>query len=225
MPNSYEPNDVLAPLGGYLNFALGRGQVFYYTNNQDSLIVSFIDVPEWHYGTDTAGSHTFQLILYKGDSSITFQYGPQRGEFDYGSNIVPTTNAIGIENATGTIGLQYLLNNTPPENMYEDSLAILFYPPDTTYFQITDIMVVEAATEGSHGFIIAVRDTFTPYVIVRNCGNEDAGSYTAYLKIKKLPGAYVYSDSALGSPLAPAEEETLYFSPWIPQGAYTCELR
>jgi len=55
MPNSYEPNDVLAPLGGDLNFALGRGQVFYYTNNQDSLIVSFIDVPEWHYGTDTAG--------------------------------------------------------------------------------------------------------------------------------------------------------------------------
>ena len=104
MPNSYEPNDVLAPLGGYLNFALGRGQVFYYTNNQDSLIVSFIDVPEWHYGTDTAGSHTFQLILYKGDSSITFQYGPQRGEFDYGSNRETTTKALGIYYQTDNFG-------------------------------------------------------------------------------------------------------------------------
>lgn len=216
IPNPILPNDVVAPLGGDLNFALGRGRVYYYTNNRDSLVVSFIDVPEWHYGSDTAGSHTFQLILYKGDSSITFQYGPQRGFFQYGyPGIVPACG-IGIENATGQIGLQYLLNNNPTQNLYEDSLAILFYPPDTTELQIRDIGVLESANEGNMGFFLMVGDTFRPYMIVENTGNQDVGCYSVCFRIKRLPGTYVYVDSVVGGPLAVGARDTLLFSPWVP---------
>ncbi len=225
IPNPAQPNDVVAPLGGDLNFALGRGQVYYYTNNTDSLIVSFIDVPEWHYGSDTSGSHTFQLILYKGDSTITFQYGPQRGTFNYGYPGATPSCGIGIENVSGQIGLQYLYNNNPSQNMYEDSLAVLFYPPDTTTFQVTDISVFESGNKDNLGFFVAVGDTYNPYMIVKNSGNQDVANYTAYFKIKKIPGTYVYVDSTTGGPLAPGAMDTLFFSPWVPQEPLTCEVK
>ncbi len=223
IPNPALPNDLLLPLGGDLNFAFGRGEVYYYTNNVDSLIISFIDVPEWHYPGDTFGSHTFQVILYKGDSSITFQYGPQRGNFNYYTGATRAC-AIGIENVSGQVGLQYLYNNYPSENLYHDSLAILFYPPDTTFYQALDIGLVESGNELNRGFFLLVGEEYTPYMLVKNTGNTDIESYTAIFNIKKAIGTYVYSDTITGGPLVPGEIDTVYFTSWAPDTAITYDI-
>jgi hypothetical protein len=216
IPRPQLPNDVLAPLGGDLNFGEGRGECYYYTNFVDSLVVSYIDVPEWHYGTDTLGSHTFQIILNKADSTITFQYGPQDGTFDYGNPGTPVSVGIGIENVTGDIGLQYLLDNSPPDNMYEDSLAILFVPPESTTYEVTDISMLEAGSEGNLGFFLVPYNDYEPWARVKNTGNQEIAEYSAYFQIREFLGGTLYSDTMTGGPLQPSEEDTISFEGWTP---------
>lgn len=224
MPQPTLPNDIVAPLGGDLNPGLGRGEVYYWSNGVDTLIVSYIDMPEWHYGTDTLGSHTFQLILVKEDSSIIFQYGPQIGTFNYGHPQAPPSNAIGIENVTGEIGLQYLRDNLPAYNMYHDSLAIRFYPPDSTSYQVTDLTMLDACSEGNFGFFLLPQTPFVPWARVKNTGNQDVPSYTVNLRIRSETGAIVYSETQSGGPIPPQQIDQIDFPTWTAvDGAYTIE--
>jgi hypothetical protein len=216
IPQSAPPNDLVLPLAGDLDFGHGRGEVYYYSNGVDSLVVSFLDVPEWNNNTDTTGSHTFQLILYAVDSTITFHYGPQRGTFDYGHPQAPPSNGIGIENISGEVGLQYLLDNLPTENMYEDSLAILFVPPESTTFEVTDMAMVEAGSEGNLGFFLCPNNPYEPFAHVKNTGNQEVTDYSAYCQIMRFNGPTVYLDTLTGGPIQPSEEDTLTFDTWIP---------
>ena len=215
IPRSQLPNDLLVPLGGDLNFDQGRGECYYYSNGEDSLVVSFIDVPEWHYGTDTLGSHTFQIVLNAADSTATFQYGPQDGNFSYGGSVA-TSVGIGIETVTGEIGLQYLLDNSPPENMYEDSLAILFVPPESTTYEVVDISMIEAGSEGNRGFFLVPSHPYAPWAHVKNTGNQGITEYSVTCQIREFLGGVVYSDTIVGGSLEPAEEDTVTFGEWTP---------
>jgi hypothetical protein len=92
-----------------LNFNSG-GSAYYYSNNVDSCVISYIDVP--HYLAD--GAFTFQIILLR-SGKIIYQYARAEG---------PDINqeTIGIENAAGDDGLQVCYNSA-----YVDSgLAIKF---------------------------------------------------------------------------------------------------
>ena len=94
IPYESDPNNVLAPFWTDLNPGLG-GDVYYYTNNTDTAVVSWVDV----YDGWGEGMFTFQILLVAPDS-ICFQYesmGP-------GGRIDRAT--IGIENGDGTVGLQ-----------------------------------------------------------------------------------------------------------------------
>jgi hypothetical protein len=225
IPRTQLPNDLVVPLGGDLNFAMGRGECYYYTNGVDSLVVSFIDVPEWHNGTDTLGSHTFQLILNGTDSTITFQYGPQIGTFDYGHPQAPPSNGIGIENVTGDIGLQYLLDNAPAENMYEDSMAILFIPPESTTYEVTDISMIEAGSQANLGFFLVPQNEYEPWARVKNTGNQEIADYTVTCEIHEFLMGAIYTDSLTGGPLQPTEEDTVYFGGWTPEDAGWYDFR
>lgn len=216
IPNPALPNDLLVALGGDLNFNLGRGKVYYWSNGQDTLIVSFIDVPEWHFGTDTAGSHTFQLILDKNDSTITFQYGPQRGKFNYGHPQAPPAFGIGIENATGQIGLQYVRDDTLSSNMFHESLAIKFVPPETTNYQVTDMTMYEISPE-NQGFFLIVNEGYIPYAVVKNSGNQVVNSYNVFCRIRNVrTGQVLYNDTVFMGIINPGELDTVYFEQWIP---------
>jgi len=75
-------DNLLAPLMGDLNFtgAGNPGQVKYWTNNADTCIISFINVPFWSVSAPGwTGSNSFQVILCGTDSSITYQYGSLGG--------------------------------------------------------------------------------------------------------------------------------------------------
>ncbi|HIC95726.1 TPA: DUF11 domain-containing protein, partial [Candidatus Bipolaricaulota bacterium] len=111
LPSGAEPFNLIAPFWDDLTFLLG-GEAYYWTNNQDTLVVSYINVPR--FGDE--GPYTFQVIL-RADGSIIFQYQTM-GE--------PTDSAtIGIQNADGTQGLTIAHDQA----YVHDELAVLISPP------------------------------------------------------------------------------------------------
>ncbi|MFQ5869362.1 MAG: C1 family peptidase [Candidatus Zixiibacteriota bacterium] len=98
IPATYAPNDLLAPFWTDLDPGAG-GDVYYYTNNADSAIISWEEV----YDSWEEGRFTFQIVLVAPDT-IVYQYesmGP-------GGRIDRAT--IGMENGSGTVGLQVSRN-------------------------------------------------------------------------------------------------------------------
>ena len=94
IPYAGQPNNLLAAFWTDLNPALG-GNVYFYTDNADTAIISWVDV----YDSWGEGIFTFQIQLIAPDM-VNFQYasmGPE-GRIDRAT--------IGIENGDGTIGLQ-----------------------------------------------------------------------------------------------------------------------
>jgi len=98
IPHTSAPNDLLAPFWVDLNPGAG-GDVYYYTNSVDSAIISWEEV----YDKSEEGIFTFQIVLVAPDT-IVYQYesmGPE-GYVDRAT--------IGMENSTGTVGLQVSRN-------------------------------------------------------------------------------------------------------------------
>jgi len=98
IPATYAPNDLLAPFWTDLDPGAG-GDVYYYTNNADSAIISWEEV----YDSWEEGIFTFQIVLVAPDT-IVYQYesmGPE-GRIDRAT--------IGMENGTGTVGLEVSRN-------------------------------------------------------------------------------------------------------------------
>jgi hypothetical protein len=114
IPSAGEPNNLLAIFWDDLNPVAG-GQVYYYSDpNTNQLIVSYDGVP--HY-SGSGSSLYFQVVLDGNDSSIVYHYGSMN---DAGHDSSSAT--VGIENATGTIGTQYLFNQAG----IVDSMAVYF---------------------------------------------------------------------------------------------------
>ncbi len=111
IPNDIEPNNLVAPFWDNLNPENG-GEVYFYTNNTDSAIVEWQDVPRYF----NSGSFTFEVIL-TADGNITYQYNSLDG--------VLNSCTIGIENGGGTVGLQIAYN----QNYVAENLAVKIEHP------------------------------------------------------------------------------------------------
>jgi subtilisin family serine protease len=111
IPNSADPNDLVAPFWDDLNPSQG-GSVYFYSNGADSFIVMWYQVP--HFYND--GSYTFEVIL-TASGDIQYQYQALQGDL--------ASNTIGIENSDGTIGLQVAYN----QGYAVDGLAVLITIP------------------------------------------------------------------------------------------------
>jgi hypothetical protein len=112
IPDVDQPNNLLAVYWDDLNFETG-GAAYYYTNNVDTCVIAYEDVP--HYYSE--GTFTFEIILL-GSGNIVYQYQEASG-----SDINQET--IGIENASGTVGLQVAYNSV----YVHDLLAVKIYSP------------------------------------------------------------------------------------------------
>ena len=168
IPSLSQPNKLLAAFFDDLNLEHG-GEIYYYTNNTDSAIVTWNNVPD----SSQTGTYTFQIILVAPDK-VVFQYdsmGP--GRLD--------ECTIGIENRYGTIGTQvaynepyihdemaieFILGDPPPEmNWIIPSLQSDIIPP----YDSRDIDITFDATtlpEGNYEALISIMNTsmFTPIV-------------------------------------------------------------
>jgi hypothetical protein len=116
IPNTGLPNDLIAPYWDDMNLSLsGYGSVWYlYDVANDRFIV------EWdscaHYST--MGVYSFELILH-GNGDVEYQYK----ELTPGTDLSAT---VGIENATGTDGIQCTYNGSGPINPVP-GMGILIY--------------------------------------------------------------------------------------------------
>ncbi len=201
LPSTVKPNDLVVFMGGDLDFTEG-GEAWFYTNNQDTAIVLFKNVPEWN---DPSSSHTAEVILYKdanGNGHILVQYGGQVGGFDNGGGQV--ASLAGIENITGQVGLQYYRNTEP-----DSGLAVLYIRPDTTSYEFTNVALEKVwYGHGIHLHVNTQHPAPQPTVTIKNIGTVTiSGPYTVIFTIKNVQGAPVWADTQeVTQELAPGEE-------------------
>lgn len=220
VPSTFRPNNQLAPLLSDLDCSAG-GSVWYWSNDADSFIVEYDSIAFW----STGGNNTFQIILTKEDSSVTFQYMEQSGAPFNGW--APENNQTGIENVSGAIGLNYLSGTIPPGNMYHTDLAVRFFPPESTSLEIHDAGVRNAMNDRSGG-LFAVKDRpLSFWAVVKNYGNQSEAAYKAYFKVLRQNNSVVFSDSMTTMATAPGETESLALaSTWRPttNGTYIIKV-
>ncbi|MEM6272405.1 MAG: T9SS type A sorting domain-containing protein [Bacteroidota bacterium] len=180
MPSTQSPgtNNTLAPLLADMNFLStypslpNPGECWYWTNNQDSFVVSYINLPFWKDDSsgaappDWLGENTFQVILAGQDSSITFQYLDMDTASFIDRSQCASEVVIGIENSQGQIGLEPLLETVP-----RDSFAIKFFYPAEDTFEVRDGAAAWSMNPGGKGRFYFINDTLDVTGAVTNSGN------------------------------------------------------
>ncbi len=199
IPSPQQPNDLLAVLAGDLDFSRGNPECYYWTNNSDSFVVEWKNVGEFGY---IDSLHTFEMVLNATDSSITYYYGEQHGDF-YDSN-GENKDVIGIEAITGTVGLQYMRDNSPSGRFPIYGRALRFHPEPDTAFSIDDIGVLTIFNDQNGAKLFAKDFTTTIKGQVKNFGTEDESGFNVYCDIRDPDNNLVYRDTVMVDDVLPA---------------------
>lgn len=204
IPLAAEPNDFIAVyIADWYPGYSGQGQVYYWSNNADSCIVSFINIPAW----STIGSHTFQVIMTDTDSSITFQYGNQSGQVSNNDIL------IGIECNTGQVGLEH----SHDQYISQNNFVVRFEYPDVVTYEVHDMAAHATANPTSEGFFLLSGTEFTPWAVAKNTGNQVETTYNARYGIQQEGGGGVYNQVVAMGPVNPGEEQEITYTPtWTP---------
>ena len=147
IPTADAPNDLLAIFWDDLH-PQSTGHAYYYSNGVDTLIIAYHNFQHYPTGSD----YTFEAII-TADGNILYQYQSMTGTLD--------SHTIGIENSTGTVGLEYVYNTARDES----GTAILFSltPPD----------------HGEKDILVIVADE-SPAFLSEIVGYDDIGTATYY---------------------------------------------
>ncbi|MFC2101163.1 PKD domain-containing protein [Bacteroidota bacterium] len=206
IPMSGGANNWIGPLLSDLNFAdtNNPAQCFIYYN-VDTLCISYVNVPYWVNATPQyTGSNTFQMILNKSDNSITFNYlSCNLGTL----TALDVDNISGIENNTGTLGLDPFIDLIPT-----DSFTVKFYYPDTVTYAVTDGGINWNYNDKNAGVFIKKGASYTLKSNVKNTGNQTLGNFTLRDTVYLANNAVVTSGNATVPPLAVGMDTTLTFS-------------
>jgi hypothetical protein len=219
VPDPSRPNDLLAALMCDLDFTRlsgNRGCWFWTNNTNDTFVLQCESVPFWN----TGGNNTFEVILSKPDSTITYQYKEQSGQpaGGWGNNNL----TIGIEDVNGSVGLSYCYRGVPAANLPHAGLAVRFIPPSTSAFTRNDLMCVKSMTWNSGGFFMYASGTPSRpiWVQVKNAGTEPAPASEVTGEIVEYGGSTVWFNSGYTPPLASGEEFYLDLGAWTPLPPY-----
>ena len=211
IPLTADPNDYLAIYLGDLDPTAG-GEIWYWSNDVDQFIVSFIQTPCWNLAPPF-GEHTFQVIIDGSDNTITYNYGYNEGEF-YNTDII-----IGIENVNGQVGLMHSADSYIPHNDY----TVVFTRPDSTTYEVHDFGIKDLLNTGSKAIFVEEDSSYSPVVWVQNFGNQAETGADLRVTITNDMGANVYTENVTVSALAAGEIEEITTSEWTPAyvGQYT----
>ncbi len=165
IPDSSDPNNLVAMFWDDLNPGASGSVYYYYDETGNQFIVEYEDVPRW----GETGTFTFQVIL-KPNGTILYQYLSMAGSV--------TSATVGIENDTGTDGLQ-VVYNAP---YIEDGLALAFAPvgkiltvnPTSGHLlpgSHQDVVVTLGDTSGVAGefslyIYVSANDPFRPFAAI-----------------------------------------------------------
>jgi hypothetical protein len=197
VPGAPRPNNTLAAMMSDLDCSAGgspSGSVWYWTNAaMDTFIVQYDSCRFWNVASS---NNTFEIILSRPDSTITYQYLEQTGAPS--SGWTADANQCGIENVSGGIGRNYLSGDLPSGNMYHAGLAVKFIPPATTTLQVHDCGMAYAMNEWSGGFFSITNRPITFWAKVGNFGNQSEGAYKTYFVFKRTSGSVLTPASIPG---------------------------
>ena len=206
------PKDLLAVLAGDLDFTYTQTnpRCYYWTNGTDSLVVSFINVNEWRPAPSAPSyRHTFQIVLNKADSSITYQYGLRQGLFNDATNNYSL--CMGWQNVTGQIGTSYYYGTTPPHAGLPDSgFAIKIKRTVVTPLQVTDAGIVGGFDAGGLAKMFKTGVADTVKCVVKNFGTTAITNAPVRYAITRSgqPSAF---DTVIVSALAQGQQVTVTF--------------
>lgn len=136
IPSPGEPNDLIAPFWDDLcppyNTNPGESLVFAQTFGSAPnryAVVEWYKIPfyEWPPVPETL---TFEAILYE-NGEMKFQYKEMEGYYGDGK-----WASVGMENSAGIIGVEYLYDGSPSENLIHDMLAICWEPEYYIYLPL-----------------------------------------------------------------------------------------
>ena len=215
IPQSSGSNNFIAPLLTDLSFAgTGNPAFCYFYNQGDTICVTFEKVPFWiNNTTQFGGENTFQIILNKADSSITFNYKKQIGLPDptYTNNYL----SMGIENSTGNDGLQYYRGTNFPS----DSTSVRFEYP-TIIQPITDLAVEYIDNPSNGGKFLSMNGSFSPSAKIKNNGNQNINStITVNTRVIGPSGITTFSSTQTIDSLSPGNDSTKSFGAFTPNVA------
>ena len=201
IPVALDPNDYIAAYMSDLNFSgpLNPAQCWFWSNQTDSMIISYINVPFWTQNSPGyIGSNTFQMILTSVDSSITFQYKSLQGT----SSIVDFLT-VGIENNSGSVGLLHT------HDVYgTDSTAIKFYYPSNTTFIVSDASVVYNDNPTTGGIFLSKDGAgYTLTNRIQNSGNTALSTYNVLYQVQNSLGTVVLTESFNSTSSVPGQSE------------------
>lgn len=208
IPTAGGAENILAAFMTDLTF-LGAGNIgtcHYWGNSVDSFIVQYTNVPYWNaLAPGYNGLNSFQIILNGGDSSITFQY----------KDVTPVNNlaacndfSVGIENLSGSIGLQCYLDSMPPINY-----AIKFEYPNIPLIAVPDPTPFWNNNPQSGGIFVGA-GTFNVNANIRNVGNANVTTPTnVTAQIRNLAFVLMYSDADTVPSINAGLSTTLNFNP------------
>lgn len=213
IPTSGSGENLLAPLMGDLNFtgAGNPGQVKYWSNNIDTFIISYINVPFWMVSAPGwVGSNSFQVILCSADNSVTFQYAALSG---FSGNASCQDISVGIENSLGNIGIMVHSDALPPQNY-----AIRFIYPPVPLISIQDAAPNWNMNIRSRSEFVPLGQSFTLKTDYINRGNADITTIlNLQATVSDLTPTTVHTTSGTLPTLA-AGDDSLFLFPttWTP---------
>jgi len=201
IPTAAEPNNLLSVFWDDLAPHNG-GTIYYYSDvDNNRFIVSYNGVP--HYSN--YGALYFQVILNR-DGSIYYNYASMN-DGGHGNN----SATIGIENGTGTDGLQVVYN----ANYVHDELTIRFSAEPPYDYDVAPTVFVAPTGQGQAGI------PFSPIVKVENMG-AIAVAFPVNFTIT-FDGQTVYDNTVNVPELENGEEYDAEFAEFTPdsEGDYT----
>jgi hypothetical protein len=212
-PNPARPNDVVSPFMSDFDFTVGTPSCYIWTNTaQDTCVITYQNLRWWNQPSSNC---SLQIILAKPDSSITFQFKRMIGYAGYAA--ANEGNVTGIENILGNLGLTYLFNAVPAQNAIHDTLAVKFYPPQTTAYQVIDVGIRNAMSDNSGGYFVTNNVAKTMWANVKNTGNQPVGVCTVFCRVRNAANSIVYSQTQVIPSMTAGQVDSVVFSPaWTP---------
>jgi len=228
LPDAANPNNTIAPFMFDLihNDNPTPAKVYYWTSaNLDTCIVEYDSVRYWGQAGNS-GANSFQVVLTKSDSSIRFQYlhvdVPPLGWGD-----ITEGSTIGIENMTGAIGLSYLHDSIPAGNLPHDGLAIRFYPPATTPYQVHDMSTYRVMNDINGGFFLVNGSPTRFWAKTKNTGNQTEATLPVYCFLRDSAGALLFADTVTLTSVPAGRVDSIAFpKTWTPaiNNVYTLRI-
>lgn len=149
LPGAMGPSPMIAPFWDDLATHSGSGIYTFYDRGQRAFIIEWYNMKN---GKDGNTPETFQVILYDqsyystslGDGPIKFQYHTFNNVDSQSGNRHGNYSTIGIQDHSGTVGLEYTFNNVYPTAAAPLSNGKALYITNVpTYYEEANLLVAE----------------------------------------------------------------------------------